>query len=97
MRDAVTQTPICVPDSGDEMQMSSDVNTSVDDQTDVGSGPNVVTTLNDNATSDDVFCTSHDHARPCDNIVQLPVGYTYFHDVISPSIDVCQTSLSDAF
>ena len=56
-------------------------------------------TSNDYATSssNDVFCTSDDHARHCDNIAQLPAGYTSFNDVISPSIDVCQTiKLSDA-
>ena len=112
MRDAITQTPICVSDSGDKMQMSSDVNTSVGDQTsDVSMvaadarAPDVVqtssdvnvTTSNDNATSisDGEFCTSDDHARHYDNIAQLPVGYTSFNDVISPSMDGCQTSLSD--
>ena len=114
MRDAVTQTPICVPDSGDELQMSSDVNTSVDDLTSdvsmvaadartsdvVQTSSDINVTSNDDATSssDDVFCTSDDHARHCDNIAQLPAGYnvTSFNDVISPSIGVCQTSLSDA-
>ena len=112
MRDAVTQIPICVPDSGDEMQMSSDVNTSVDDLTSdvsmvaadartsgmVQTSSDINVTSNDYATSssNDVFCTSDDHARHCDNIAQLPAGYTSFNDVISPSIDVCQTSLSDA-
>ena len=112
MRDAVTQAPICVSNSGDKMQMSSDVNASVVDQTsDVSMvaadarAPDVVqtssdvnvTTSNDNATliSDDEFCTSDDHARHCDNIAQLPAGYTSFNDVISSSMDGCQISLSD--
>ena len=103
MRDAMTQTPICVPESGDEMQMSSDVNTSVDDLTSdvsmvaadartsgmVQTSSDINVTSNDYATSssNDVFCTSDDHARHCDNIAQLPAGYTSFNDVISPSDD----------
>ena len=57
-----------------------------------------VTTSNDNTTlsSDDVVYTSDNHARHCDNIAEFPAGYTSFDDVITPSIDVCQTSLFDA-